>query len=122
MIIKPEQALQITICEWVLWNTDLPFIHIPNERKCSDAQREILRRMGLRAGASDIFIPRANKTHHGLFMELKVGRNKPTPYQLKFIEDMLKENYYACVCYGFEESIIVIKEFYNFTPDTRTIF
>jgi hypothetical protein len=111
--LKPETIAQIQVREWVIQNTDLPFIHVANERLASPAMGSILKRMGVRSGVSDIFIPRANKTQHGLFIELKVGVNKPTPSQLQFINEMIAEGYGAFVAYGSEEAILIIKQFYQ---------
>jgi hypothetical protein len=104
---------QIKVYEFVKQCTDLPFLHIANERSCSIQQGMILKRMGVRAGVSDIFIPRANKTLHGLWIELKFGKNKLSSSQLKFINEMIAEGYGAFVAYGAEEAILVIKSFYN---------
>lgn len=112
MKLLPEMIEQIKVSEWVKQNTDLPFIHIPNEAKRSPTLGNILKRMGLRAGASDIFIPRAAKGFHGLWIELKAGTNRPTENQLKFIEDMKKEGYEAMTCWGSESAIQIICDFY----------
>jgi hypothetical protein len=113
MRLQPEEALGISIHDWVLWNTKLPFIHIGNERKCSWDYGKKLKRMGVLPGVSDIFMPRANKTYHGLWIELKIKPNKPTENQIKFLNQMLSEGYDACVCYTFDETISVIKRFYE---------
>lgn len=107
-----EQIEQVKVREWVRNNTDLPFIYIPNDGKRSPQLGLLMKRMGLCPGASDIFIPRATKRYHGLFIELKAGKNKPTLLQLKFIDDMIIEGYGAYVAYGAEEAIAIIKQFY----------
>ena len=69
--------------------------------------------MGVVAGFSDIFMPRGNAHFKGLFIELKVGKNKATPAQLDFINDMIAEGYQAMVAYGAEEAILMIRQFYG---------
>ncbi len=112
-MVKAESIEQIKVAEWIKQCTNLPFMHIANERRTTPQHGAILKRMGVRAGVSDIFIPRANKTCHGLWIELKVGKNKPSPSQLEFINEMLTEGYGAFVAYGAEEAILIIKSFYN---------
>lgn len=111
--MQPEQIEQIKVCEFVKQCTDLPFLHIPNERKCSPQYGARLKRMGVLSGASDIFIPRANGRFHGMFIELKTLKGKPSPAQIKFLEDMHTEGYFGMVCYGAEDAIETIKAFYN---------
>ena len=115
MKLNPETIEQIKVHEWVKQKTDLPFIHIPNEAKRTITLGNILKRMGMRAGVSDIFIPRASKGYHGLWIELKVGSNQPTENQIQFIEDMHKEGYQAMTCWGADSAIRVIRDFYNKT-------
>ncbi len=113
--MQPEQLEQIKVCEYVKQCTDLPFIHIANERKISPQAGALLKRMGVVAGASDIFIPRATKHHHGLFIELKTLKGKPSLSQLEFLSRMESEGYFGIVCYGATEAIDTIKRFYGFT-------
>lgn len=113
MKISGECLEQIKVHEFVKQCTDLPFLHIANERSCSIQQGMILKRMGVRSGVSDIFIPRANKTLHGLWIELKFGKNKASPAQLTFINEMISEGYGAFVATGAEEAILIIKSFYS---------
>lgn len=113
MKLGKEQIEQIKLREWVIQCTDLPFLHIANERTCTPQHGAILKRMGVLKGVSDVFIPRANKTCHGLWIELKVGKNKPSPTQLEFGNEMLEEGYGFYVAYSSEEAILMIKSFYG---------
>lgn len=113
MKVGKETICQVQVCEWVKQKTDLPFIHIANERVTSAPSGSLLKKMGVRAGVSDCFIPRANSTHHGLWIELKIPPNKPTDLQKKFLEDMKKEGYGTFVAYSSLEAIQIIKDFYQ---------
>ncbi len=108
-----EDVEQIKICDWVKQCTNLPFIHTANERRCSPQQGALLKRKGVLAGVSDIFIPRAHGKYHGTFLELKTLKGKPTPNQIKFIDEMNAEGYFSMVVYGAEEAIETIKTLYN---------
>lgn len=60
---------------------------------------------GVKAGVADIFLPYPtdrNAAYCGLYIELKVGKNKPTTEQNEFITDMLDLGYYACWVTGWE--------------------
>lgn len=111
--MQPEQIEQIKVFEYVKQCTDLPFIHIANERKTSPQQGALLKRMGVVAGCADIFIPRARSPYHGMFIELKTLKGKPSLSQLEFLTRMNKEGYFSLVCYGAEEAIETIIKFYD---------
>lgn len=114
MKINPESIEQIKVCEWIKQiHPDIPFLHLANERACSIQYGMLLKRMGVMKGASDIFIPKATKNFHGLFIELKVGSNRATPSQLEFIERMISEGYAGFVAYGADEAISIIKSIYD---------
>ena len=66
---------------------------------------------GMTAGVSDLFLPVARGSYGGLFVELKVGRNKPSEDQLEFIEFVQKQNYRAVVVYGVKQAVNVIAEY-----------
>lgn len=83
---------------------DLAFM-IPNEGKRSPVLGRLFKRMGMRPGTPDVFIPYPTKTHHGLFIELKYGKNKPSPAQSKFLELLNQQGYKAVVCWSADEAI-----------------
>lgn len=111
--MRNEAAEQIIVHEWVKNNTDLPFIHIANERRCSPQRGNLLRKMGVKKGVSDIFIPRANQDYHGLWIELKAQRGTLSRHQENFITQMRNENYFADVAFGANAAIEIIKAFYD---------
>lgn len=86
-------------------------MHIPNEGKRSKRYGAELKRLGLRPGFPDLglFVPRNNKS--GLFIEMKVGRNKCTDNQKKWIRNLLEQGYEVKVCYSCEEAIQIIKRY-----------
>ena len=46
-------------------------------------QASKLKAEGLRAGVPDLCLPVARQGFHGMFIELKVGKGKPSPEQVK---------------------------------------
>ena len=105
-----EQAAVIDFCN--LW--DIPAVHVPNEGKRTLANGRQLARMGLRRGFPDLFIPQPRKGYHGMFIELKRDiKCKATEHQQKWIAYLNKQGYYAVVCYGADDAIRKIGEYYR---------
>ncbi len=86
-------------------------LHIGNERKSTHFAGYIMKRMGTLKGASDLFMAWPNGGFHGLFIEVKSMKGKPTPEQLAFIERMNEAGYMARVCYGAEQVINTMKHY-----------
>lgn len=82
--------------------------HIPNEGVRTKANGARLKAEGMKAGVPDICLPCAKGGYHGLYIELKAGKNKPTRKQEEWIADLAAEGYYAVVCWGWEAAQKVI--------------
>ena len=102
-----EQIAVIDFCDLM----KIPVVHIPNESKRSAIYGAMLKRMGLRSGFPDLFIPLARGIYHGLFIEMKYGKNKPTKEQEKWLVLLSAEGYACAVCYGADEAINIIKTY-----------
>ena len=113
MLLGKESIAQIQICDWLKQKTDLPFYHFPLEGKRSLANASVLKRMGMKAGPSVLYFPRSHGQYKGLWLEIKVGKNKPTPMQTAFLDLMTKEGYMAACVWGSEAAIEFIKTFYE---------
>lgn len=112
-MLKPEQIEQIKLFDWLRTREDLiPFcLHVANERRVSPIHGRILKRMGVRAGVSDIFIGISRGKYHGMFLELKAGKNKPSKEQLQFMEDLSSQGYYCVWCQGYEAARELIENY-----------
>lgn len=71
---------------------------------------------GLKSGVPDLFLPVHRGLHHGLFVEMKHGRNKPTDEQVGWLEALAGEGYKTAVCYSFEEAQRVILDYLALRP------
>ncbi len=90
-----------------------------NEGKRTEGQGWNLKLMGLRPGASDLFIYYPTKKYHGLFLEVK--RNKKyTPSEMKTDTWIRQQDFLNCVksvgfagevCYGFEYGVAIINRY-----------
>lgn len=111
--MQPEKVEHIKVVEWLKQCTDLPFMHIANERSSSPQHGLQLKRMGVVAGVSDLFLPRGNGKLSGIWVEMKAKGGRLSEAQKKFQADMAAENYATFVAYSAEEAILIIKAFYN---------
>lgn len=100
-------------------------LHVPNERKCTPAQGARLKRIGVKRGVSDLFLPHPVGRYAGLWIEMKTPTGRPTDDQTQFITAMRREGYAARVCYGYEDAIRTLQDYLKGVDldglsDTRT--
>lgn len=84
---------------------------IPNGGYRNPKEAYNLKRQGVKAGVSDIFLPVPNDKYHGMFIEMKIHPNKPNLKQRMFISHMLKNGYSCKVCYSSEEAVKEIDKY-----------
>lgn len=60
---------------------------------------------GMKKGIPDLSLPVARRGYHGLFIEMKIGYNKPTDEQKDFMAFAESEGYLDKVCYSSDEAI-----------------
>ena len=104
-----EYSEQAALFEWVnlsaLRMPELQLLyHIPNGEKRNIATAMKLKRMGVKAGVPDLHLPVARQGYNGLYLELKVNKNKLTDNQKFWKEALEKERYFVYVAYGWEEA------------------
>ena len=113
MACNAEAIEQIIVVEFVKQIAKVPVFHCANERKCSPQYGAMLKRLGTRAGVSDLFFPRGNSEFKGIWIEMKSIVGKPSPAQLQFLDEMRAEGYMGIVANGAQEAINCIVDFYN---------
>ena len=87
--------------------------HPPNGGLRSKAVAAKLKAQGVKAGVLDLVLPVARGPYHGLFIEMKVGKNKPTDMQVWWIKRLRHEGYAVEVCYGWEAAKDVLENYLN---------
>ena len=102
-----EQEAVVEYCDLL----HIPIVHIPNEGKRSLSYAARMKRMGLRSGFPDLFVPLARGGYHGLFIEMKYGKNKTTKEQKEWLERLSAEGYACAVCYNAAEAIKTIESY-----------
>jgi|SRR5580692_10985041 hypothetical protein len=103
--LKPEQNLQIQVHQWFVLQYPMhkqEFHHFANERKCSKLYGYFLGLMGVKPGVADIFIDVPSNGYRGLWMELKVDKNRPTSAQNQFLSRKREIGYATLCVVGFD--------------------
>ena len=95
--LDDESGHQEALFEWAAYHMDcMPELeymhHIPNGGK---RDKRTVARNG----------------YHGLYIELKAGKNKATKNQEKWQVFLNDQGYYAVICYGWHEAAKVIEEY-----------
>ena len=85
--------------------------HVPNGGQRSAAVAGKLKAEGVKAGVPDICLPVSRGNYHGLYIELKAGRNKATAEQEWWLSALLEEGYKAVVCRGWSSAADVIMDY-----------
>ncbi len=111
-----EHQEQAALFEWVALQTkrwpELENIFaIPNGGYRHKTVAAKLQAEGVRAGVPDIFLAVSRAQWHGLFIEMKAGRNRPTPAQQEWIARLNRAGYAAVVCYGWLAARQIIEEY-----------
>ena len=86
----------------------LSLLHaIPNGQYRSGQKME----PGLKAGVPDICLPVPRGDYHGLYIEMKYGKNKPAPAQVWWIGQLRAQGYRVEVCYNWLAAQDVILDY-----------
>ncbi len=88
-----------------------PVFAIPNGGSRNKAEAAKLKAEGVSAGVPDLFIPIPKQGCHGLFIEMKVGKNRTSPEQDEWLALLRKNCYKAAVCYGADAAIKTIDDY-----------
>lgn len=120
---KPKIPNSLSLKEWEIQKMvaayldfrGILFYHCPNEGKCSFKTAQMLKSMGVKRGVPDLCIPVPNKSHHGLYMELKRNSKCPlTPEQFVWLKRLNENGYHSVVCHSYDDAIAVIEDYlYN---------
>ena len=107
-----EQLEHINVVSW--FHSQYPELaddlhHFANERKCTPWQGKVLQRMGVKKGVPDLFLAFPWGGRCGMWLELKVGKNKPTYEQRCFLERKAMNGYACGVAWGFYDAEKMIR-------------
>lgn len=113
-----EDDNQKALFDWAAHIPDLRWMHcIPNgaflagDKLKRAKQMSRLKKQGLKPGVWDIFLPVARNGHHGLYIEMKAGKNKLTDNQAEFGGFAHEQGYLTHICYTWLEAKEVICDY-----------
>lgn len=88
---------------------------IPNGGKRGKAEAGKLKAEGVKKGVADLLLPSPDPTTGaaGLFIEMKYDKNKPSPDQIEFLDDMRTVGYKVAVCWSMGAAWNAICEYLN---------
>lgn len=93
---------------------ELKLLHaIPNGGWRHPATAKMLKREGVKPGVPDLELPIARGGFHGLHIEMKVGKNKPTKEQKAWMRALSSEGRKCVVCYSAEAAWEEIAKYIN---------
>lgn len=111
-----EHAEQVALFQWARMMEsrypELELLHaIPNGGHRHIAVAVKMKAEGAKAGVPDVFLPAARGRFHGLYIEMKFGRNTPSKNQKRWIDMLNRQGYYVDVCYTAQRAIEVVTEY-----------
>lgn len=111
-----EHHLQAAFVRWArLASGHMPALEmlhaIPNGGARHAVTGAQLKAEGVRKGVPDLCLPVAVGPYHGLYIEMKIRPNKPSPEQLWWMERLNRNGYKAVVCYELQEAIDITTDY-----------
>jgi hypothetical protein len=67
-----------------------------------------LKAEGVKRGVPDLCLPVSRMCFHGLFIELKAGKNKPTEEQTAWLNELMRQGYWAVCAPGADSALQTI--------------
>jgi len=86
----------------------IPYFAIPNGGQRNIIVATKLKAEGVKKGVADLFIMVGNSKHYGLFIEVKVGKNKQQDSQIEFESLATKQGYAYNLVYSLDELINIL--------------
>lgn len=87
--------------------------HCPNGGSRHPAEAVHLKHMGVKPGVPDLFLPYPCGEYHGLFIEMKSAKGRPSALQKDWVDWLNANGYMAVVCYGAGEAINAVEAYLN---------
>lgn len=78
---------------------------------------QILKNAGLKPGVPDLILDYPAGTYHGLRIEMKFGKNKPTPNQLDWLLRLRDAGYFVALCWSADDAIKLLEKYVQLKSD-----
>lgn len=108
-----EHDHQVALLSWARNRVDifpqLAYLYaIPNGGQRSKATAAKLKAEGVKSGIPDLHLPYARHGFHSLYIEMKVGSNKPSAAQREVMEELRRAGHCVKVCYSADEARLIL--------------
>lgn len=118
-----EATEQERVINWAtFYAKDFPELdllyHVPNGGSRNQLEAANLKRQGVKAGVPDLVLPVPQQQFHGLYVEMKWGKNTTTDKQDWWLEQLQKQGYKTAVCWSADEAMDVIAEYMGIEAQT----
>jgi hypothetical protein len=108
-MIEHEHHEQVTLFDWAKRHEsttpELKLLYanpLGGKRPLGTAKK--MKAEGVKKGVPDLTLPVPVGGYHGLYLEMKWGRNKPTDNQQWWLDQLRSQGYATHVAYSFEEA------------------
>ena len=120
---RSEATEQIRVINWSrAYSSDFPELrllyHVPNGGSRNQLEAQNLKAQGVKAGVPDLCLPVPRGIYHGLYIEMKYGKNKPTEKQEWWLSELTIKGYKTAVCYGADEAMDEIADYLGIAERT----
>jgi hypothetical protein len=117
-----EHLEQCTVIEWARLNEErYPALKllfaVPNGGQRHKAVAVKLKNEGVKSGVPDLILPVHHESgfiwdeYHGLAIEMKDGKNKPTENQQWWLNELSRQGWYTMVCKSADEAIMLLERY-----------
>tara|TARA_R110002020_G_C15802489_1_gene731302 strand:+ start:105 stop:443 length:339 start_codon:yes stop_codon:yes gene_type:complete len=105
-----EYQLQKALIKWInLKYPKLLYCASAGGMRTSFTQAKRMKATGYVKGFPDLFVYESKGNFHGLAIEIKILKGRPSISQLEWIDKLEQRGYYAKVCKGFEQCKSIIE-------------
>ncbi|MEC6833033.1 hypothetical protein VXS06_14795 [Photobacterium toruni] len=113
---KPEHYIQVRI--FYLLERDHPdfYYHaysVPNGGLRAKRTAAELLHEGVKDGVPDMQISVPRGGYHGMYLEVKTDKGKPSSHQVERVSKLCEQGYYAVICKGFDACWSAINRYMN---------
>lgn len=110
--IGTEDQLQMVVASYLDFSNAF-WTHPPNGGKRNIIVATKLKKMGVKPGIPDVLIFDQKNGYSGFAIELKVGKNKPSLYQIQCLKALHDRNWLILVSNSLDEVIYWIDWYFN---------
>lgn len=112
-----EHGEQVALFQALALHPECKWIHaIPNGGYRSKTTAVNLRNEGVKKGVWDLFCCYPRNGFHGMYVEMKYGKNKLTPEQETFRSHCEAQGYKTYVAYSWFEAYTAIMDYLGLVP------